>query len=110
MIGGRTLFQWVDMFMSLYRMDLPVSDLEQAESFYRKLLSIPNRRVSPSLHHFDCGGMILTCSDADPNQESGNSAPRAIYFAVEDLETRFYPHKKEKIERSYAYPSAGHQC
>ena len=77
------------MFMNLYRVDLPVPDLDRAESFYRKLLNVPTRRVSPSLHHFDCGGMILTCSDAGQNQEPGDSAPRVIYFAVEDLETIF---------------------
>ena len=77
------------MFMNLYRVDLPVPDLDRAESFYQQLLNVPTRRVSPSRHHFDCGGMILTCSDAGQNQEPGDSAPRVIYFAVEDLETIF---------------------
>jgi len=34
----------------------------------------------------------------------GNVTPDDVYFA------RFYPHSKEKIERSHACPSAGDQC
>ncbi len=65
-----------------------VSDIDQAEAFYSRLLGIPGRRGSPGQHHFDCGGIILTCYDPRAEGESSDvpSAPYQVYFAVGDLE------------------------
>jgi predicted enzyme related to lactoylglutathione lyase len=74
----------------LFRVILPVSDIEQAAAFYSKLLEQAGRRVSPGRHYFDCGDVILACFD--PRREDGYEAkanPEHIYFAVPDLETVF---------------------
>jgi catechol 2,3-dioxygenase-like lactoylglutathione lyase family enzyme len=75
--------------MHLYRVVLPVRDIERATAFYRALLGQPGERVSPGQHSFDCEGTVLTVrdpradrsrsSDLGPNQQK-------IYFAVDDLE------------------------
>jgi len=75
----------------LYRVILPVSDIEAATRFYSALLGHPGRRVSPGRHYFDCGGAILACFDprADGDQSDARPNQEHIYFAVEDLEAVF---------------------
>jgi predicted enzyme related to lactoylglutathione lyase len=78
----------------LYRVILPVSDIEQAQAFYRQLLDAPGQRVSPGRHYFDCGGTILACYDpvADGDSLAGGWQPHPnqnIYFAVANLEATF---------------------
>ena len=72
----------------LFRVILPVSDIEAAASFYGRLLAMPGVRVSSGRHYFDCGGTILACYDAladtDPRAVAPN--PQYIYFSVDDLE------------------------
>jgi predicted enzyme related to lactoylglutathione lyase len=80
------------MSVILYQVDLPVSDMDRAESFYQQLLDVPNRRESPERHHFDCGEMVLTCYQAGQDQEpieNVTAASHEIFFAVDDLETMF---------------------
>jgi len=70
----------------LFRVILPVSDIDNAANFYGKLLEQAGRRVSPGRHYFDCGGVILACFDL--RREDGYDAkpnPEHIYFAVPDL-------------------------
>ena len=76
------------MTPKLYRVILPVSDLEQAARVYSHLLGIPGERVSPGRHYFDCGGTILACFDprADGNTFDARPNPDFLYFAVDDLE------------------------
>jgi predicted enzyme related to lactoylglutathione lyase len=79
----------------LYRVILPVSDIEKASEFYRNLLDIEGERVSSGRHYFNCGGTILACFDprADGDDFDVTCNPDHIYFAVKDLETI---HKKIK--------------
>jgi len=75
----------------LYRVILPVADIEQATIFYNAVLGISGQRVSPGRHYFNCGGIILSCYDpiADGDGKLGewNFHPlQYIYFAVSDLE------------------------
>lgn len=72
----------------LFRVILPVSDIDRAAEFYGRLLRIPGVRVSGGRHYFDCGGIILACFDplADGNPESIGPNPDYVYFAVDDLE------------------------
>ncbi len=96
------------MLLSLYKVVLPVSDIDKAEAFYSHLLGVPGRRVSPGQHHFDCGGMILNCYDsmADGDSSQVSPSPHKLYFVVEDLEAVFEraksagcPSLDEKIDK-----------
>jgi len=74
--------------MRLFRVILPVSDIERAASFYGALLGLQGKRVSPGRHYFDCGGTILACFDpgADGDDWDAKPNPDHVYFAVADLE------------------------
>ena len=71
----------------LFRIIVPVSDLEQARRFYTTVLGSSGRRVSPGRHYFDCEGTILACFDprADGDDYVARPLPEPIYFAVSDL-------------------------
>jgi uncharacterized glyoxalase superfamily protein PhnB len=72
----------------LFRVILPVGDIDAAAVFYAKLLQHAGRRVSPGRHYFDCGGVILACFDprADGDAFDARPNPDHVYFAVPDLE------------------------
>jgi catechol 2,3-dioxygenase-like lactoylglutathione lyase family enzyme len=75
----------------LYRVILPVDDIERATAFYGELLGSPGFRISGGRHYFDCGGVVLAVYD--PHADGDETAPRPnfehLYFAVADLEA-FY--------------------
>jgi predicted enzyme related to lactoylglutathione lyase len=75
----------------LFRVILPVSDIDLAERFYSSVLGMPGKRVSPGRHYFDCGGTILACFDATADGDL--VVPKAnsehVYFAVRDLEASY---------------------
>ena len=75
----------------LYRVILPVPDIEKAAAFYGDLLAATGRRVSPGRHYFDCGGTILACFDprADGDGFDARPNPDHVYFAVDDLEAAY---------------------
>jgi predicted enzyme related to lactoylglutathione lyase len=75
----------------LFRVILPVSDIEGARKFYEHVLGMPGERVSPGRHYFNCGGTVLACydpvADGDGHAGSWKHHPRQyLYFAVPDLE------------------------
>jgi catechol 2,3-dioxygenase-like lactoylglutathione lyase family enzyme len=72
----------------LFRVILPVSDIERAATFYEQLLGVPGKRVSPGRHYFDCEGTILACFDprADGDDFDASPNPDHLYFAVSDLQ------------------------
>jgi catechol 2,3-dioxygenase-like lactoylglutathione lyase family enzyme len=71
----------------LYRVILPVADIEQAARFYAAVLGHAGQRVSPGRHYFDCEGTILACFDpqADGDGYDARANPEPLYFAVSDL-------------------------
>ena len=75
----------------LYRIILPVADIERAATFYGAVLGTPGRRVSPGRHYFNCGGTILACydpvADGDGKGEWNLHPLQYIYFTVSDLES-----------------------
>jgi catechol 2,3-dioxygenase-like lactoylglutathione lyase family enzyme len=75
----------------LYRILVPVSDIERAQSFYAAVLGSVGQRVSPGRHYFDCEGTILACFDpaADSEGRSATPNPEDIYIAVDDIEETF---------------------
>ena len=75
----------------LYRVILPVSDIERAAAVYADLLGDAGKRVSPGRHYFDCGGTILACYDSQADGDGPAEPPRYqpdqfLYFSVADLE------------------------
>ncbi len=75
----------------LFRVILPVTDIEAAASFYARVLGMPGSRVSGGRHYFDCGGTILACYDAlaDGDSEQVGPNPQNIYFSVENLDAAY---------------------
>jgi catechol 2,3-dioxygenase-like lactoylglutathione lyase family enzyme len=75
--------------MKLYRVIIPVADLEPAHRFYATLLDQPGVRVSPGRHYFACGDVTLAlyspAADGDDRRPHPNFDH--VYFAVEDLDT-----------------------
>lgn len=74
--------------MKLFRVILPVADIERAAEFYAAVLGSPGMRVSQGRHYFDCGGVILACFDprADGDDYAATPNPEWLYFSVPDLE------------------------
>ncbi len=74
--------------MKLYRVILPVSNIERAAEFYAQVLGTSGERISPGRHYFDCEGTIVACYDprADGDDEEAQPNPGHLYFAVDDLD------------------------
>ncbi|MDZ7729308.1 MAG: VOC family protein [Dehalococcoidia bacterium] len=72
----------------LFRVIVPVDDIERAASFYEALLGFVGERVSPGRHYFDCGGVILACVDprADGDAHDARPNPDHVYLAVDSVE------------------------
>ncbi|MCM8568628.1 VOC family protein [Gramella jeungdoensis] len=78
------------MKAKLYRVILPVNDIDRAEKFYSDILDQKGIRVSPGRHYFDIGGTILACydpkSDGDDQGEWKFHENQYIYISVANLE------------------------
>jgi predicted enzyme related to lactoylglutathione lyase len=79
------------MAARLFRVIVPVSNIDAAATFYGTVLDDPGRRISPGRHYFGCGGTILACFDprADGDARDARPNPDHVYFAVPDLENYF---------------------
>jgi catechol 2,3-dioxygenase-like lactoylglutathione lyase family enzyme len=75
----------------LFRVIVPVGDIERAALFYGALLGAVGLRVSPGRHYFECEGTILACYDpqADGDGRGALPLPEPIYIAVDDLESTY---------------------
>ena len=75
----------------LFRVIMPVTNVEEATRFYSALFDQPGFRVSNGRHYFECGGVILAVYDAkaDGDREAIGHNPEHVYFAVPDLEAVF---------------------
>jgi catechol 2,3-dioxygenase-like lactoylglutathione lyase family enzyme len=75
----------------LYRVIVPVSDIDRAAKFYGALLDIEGQRVSGGRHYFDCGGVVLALYSPKGDGDEGDARPlpEHVYFAVADLEACF---------------------
>jgi len=65
----------------LFRMIIPVSEGENAASFYSQLLGLEGRSVGGGRHYFDCGPVILALLETQKPAH-----PENLFFAVADLE------------------------
>jgi catechol 2,3-dioxygenase-like lactoylglutathione lyase family enzyme len=81
----------------IYRVILPVTDLDEAAQFYRSLLDQEGRRISPGRHYFGCGGVILALYDPRADGDAADPRPNFehVYFAVGDLEGAY--HRAERV-------------
>jgi catechol 2,3-dioxygenase-like lactoylglutathione lyase family enzyme len=77
--------------MRLFRVIMPVDDLESVARFYSTLLDQPGARISPGRHYFKCGDVVLALysprMDGDAHTTRPN--PDHVYFAVDDLDDVF---------------------
>jgi predicted enzyme related to lactoylglutathione lyase len=73
----------------LFRILLPVSNIEKAAEFYGRLLGISGERVAPNRHYFHCGGTILACLDPQLGGRAVLPNPEPISFAVPDIEASY---------------------
>ena len=75
----------------LFRVIVPVADIERAARFYASVLGNPGQRVSPGRHYFQCEGTILACYDpkADGDGYDAKPLPEPLYLAVDDLEATY---------------------
>jgi catechol 2,3-dioxygenase-like lactoylglutathione lyase family enzyme len=76
------------MSMRLYRVILPVDDVEAGARFYSTLLGAPGARVSPGRHYFACGEVTLALYSPRADGDARTSSPNFdhVYFAADDLE------------------------
>jgi catechol 2,3-dioxygenase-like lactoylglutathione lyase family enzyme len=79
------------MAIRIFRVIMPVADIERAAAYYGSLLDQPGMRVSSGRHYFDCGGVILALYDPRGDGDLREVPPNGehVYFAVPDLETVF---------------------
>lgn len=78
--------------MKLFRIILPVHDIETATRFYGDIFGQQGQRVSPGRHYFDLEGIILACYDptADGDEIKAQwvfHENQFIYIATDRLET-----------------------
>src|SRR5262245_41419704 len=85
------------MSARLFRVIVPVDNLDAAVSFYSALLETPGFRVSGGRHYFPCGDVILAVYD--PKGDGDRTIPRPnfehIYFAVDDLDAAH--HRAQRV-------------
>ncbi|WP_340644347.1 VOC family protein [Phenylobacterium sp.] len=81
------------MTVRLFRVILPVTDIEAAAQFYGAVIGEPGERVAVNRHYFGTGadGAILACCDPRGEHGSGKAAwlmhpLQYVYIAVDDLE------------------------
>ncbi len=74
--------------MKIFRVIVPVADIEAAAKFYGKLFNVHGELVSPGRHYFDCEGVILACYDprADGDGFDATPNPDHIYLSTDNLE------------------------
>ena len=75
------------MTLRLHEVVIPVSDIDQAKTFYGQLLGIPGQSLSSARHRFDCEGLVLTCFK--PDDSSTSATAHSVCFVVQDLEAAF---------------------
>ncbi len=75
--------------LKLFRVILPVSEIERAAKFYSSIFGVPGKRVSPGRHYFNMGGVILACHDPESDGDDHELRPNPdhIYLSVKDIES-----------------------
>ncbi len=86
----------------VFRILLPVGDIEAAAVFYGSVLSRAGERVSPGRHYFNCDGTVLACFDPMADGDGYEAVPLSepVYFAVDELESVVVHHSAGGFGRS----------
>ena len=73
--------------MRLYRVILPVGDIDAAAQFYETLLDLAGERVSPGRHYLATGEAILALVDPRADGQDRDARPNQehVYFSTTDL-------------------------
>jgi catechol 2,3-dioxygenase-like lactoylglutathione lyase family enzyme len=72
--------------MKLYRVIVPVRDIESASAFYGEVFGAPGERVGENRHYFDCDGVVLAC--VEPRGRPFEPNPEIVYLSTDEpLET-----------------------
>ena len=75
---------------SLFRINVEVGHLDEAERFYGELFGIAGRRQAGSRVYFQCGAVTLQVVDVSSmGMGVPHPAAKALYFIVEDLDAVF---------------------
>ena len=75
---------------SLFRINIEVGNLAEAERFYASLLGVKGRRQAGARVYFDAGPVTLQVVDvASMGRGVPHPAAKALYFLVRDLEAVF---------------------
>ena len=77
------------MTARLFRVIIPVTDIDAASRFYSTLLGIEGEAVSSNRHYFNCGGVILACVDPRGDNREFRPNPDHVYLSVDDLEAAY---------------------
>ena len=74
--------------MKVFRLLVPVSNIEAATEFYGSVFRQAGERVSAGRHYFNCDGVTVACFDpvADGDDYSASPFSEPIYFSVDDLD------------------------
>jgi catechol 2,3-dioxygenase-like lactoylglutathione lyase family enzyme len=77
------------MAARIFRVIMPVDDIDRAAQFYSSLLDQPGFRVSGGRHYIPCGEVILALYNPRGDGDTREVRPNYdhIYFAVPDLES-----------------------
>jgi DivIVA domain-containing protein len=82
----------VPIAAALFRVAIPVSDVDRAAAWYASVLGRPGSRVAPGRHYFECGSTVLACFDA-PGSTNGTGRAESqgehICFTVRDLDEAY---------------------
>lgn len=77
--------------MRLFRILMPVPDIDAAAKFYGALFEAPGERVSPGRHYFKIGDVVFACfaATADGDHKPLRPLETETYLAVADLEETY---------------------
>ena len=70
------------MAANLFRVILPVEDLERADTFWDRILGLPIDQGVPSRHYIQTGGAILVLVDASEHGGRHTPNPEWLYVRV----------------------------
>ena len=76
------------MSTRLFRVIVPVDELDPCARFYAELLAQTGQRISPGRHYFFCGDVTLALYSPKGDGDARTPRPNFdhVYLAVDDLE------------------------